>query len=58
MDIAGDRGSGVHLCGKERAMVLGAMVNVGGCMFISRWVCQLKRKKLHLSGGQLAQSTY
>ena len=40
MDLAGDRGPGcgVRLCGKERerAMVRGAMVNVGGCMFISR----------------------
>ena len=38
VDFAGDRGSGVRLCGKEkeRAMVRGAMVNVGGCMFKSR----------------------
>jgi hypothetical protein len=41
MDLAGDRGSGVRLCGcgkerAQRAMVRGAMVNVGGCMFKSR----------------------
>jgi hypothetical protein len=36
VDFAGDRGSGVRLRGKERAMVRGAMVNVGGCMFKNR----------------------